>query len=60
MKLHDILKTMPGTELVQIVSSDEETLFSGTAHEALERLEDEHIFTLFALDDVLYIFSLED
>lgn len=59
MKLHDILKTMPSTELVQIVSSDEETLFSGTAHEALERLEDGHVFTLFSIDSVLYI-SLED
>lgn len=59
MKLHDILKTMPSTELVQIVSSDEETLFSGTAHEALERLEDGDVFTLFSIDSVLYI-SLED
>lgn len=59
MKLHDILKVMPSTELVQIDSSDEETLFSGTAHEALERLEDGEVFTLFSIDSVLY-FSLED
>ena len=64
MKLHDLLETMPRTSFVHIEDCNNEVLFRGKAIDALKRLEDREVFTLFSMCDytygsVLYI-SLED
>lgn len=51
MRLHDIFKTMPKNEYVNVRDSDGKLLFRGTVKDALEVLKNGEVFTFFPLSD---------